>query len=87
MQAQTESPSTIQKTYLSKQLNITDSLSKKVESIMAIYKADAGKVAESKKLSPQEMRAKIDALMEEKNSKLKSCLHKSNWISYCLPQK
>ncbi len=73
-QAQTESPNTTQKTYLSKQLNITDSLSTEVESIMATYKADAGKVAESKKLSPQEMRAKIDVLIDEKNAKLKKIL-------------
>ncbi len=72
--AQTESPITTQKTYLSKQLNITDSLSTKVESIMATYKADAGKVMESKKLNPQEMRLKIDALIEDKNTKLKKIL-------------
>ncbi len=74
-QAQTESSSTTQKTYLSKQLNITDSLSTNVESIMATYKADTGKVMESKKLNPQEMRLKIDALIEEKNVKLKKILN------------
>ena len=41
---------------------------------MADYKTNASKVAESKKLGPQEMRTKIDVLIEEKNNKLKKLL-------------
>ncbi|MFC5283645.1 hypothetical protein [Pedobacter alpinus] len=73
-QAQTDSLKNKQNSYLSKQLNITDSLAKQVESIMATYKTDAGKLMDSKKLDPTEMRAKMDALIVEKNLKLKKIL-------------
>lgn len=69
-----ESLKSKQSTYLSKQINITDSLAAQVENIMATYKASASKVMESKKLNPEEMRIKIDALIEEKNVKLKKNL-------------
>lgn len=36
---------------------------------MATYKANASKVMESKKLNPQEMRTKIDALIRRKEYK------------------
>ena len=72
--AQTDSLKSQQNSYLSKQLNITDALATQVEGIMAAYKTNAGKLAENKKLDPTEMRAKIDALIEEKNSKLKKIL-------------
>ena len=55
-------------------MNITDALATQVESIMVDYKTNAGKVMESKKLDPTQMRAKMDALIEEKNLKLKKIL-------------
>ncbi|WP_017256995.1 hypothetical protein [Pedobacter arcticus] len=72
--AQTEGPKQSQKLELSKQLNITNAVAIQVEAIMADYKTNASKVAESKKLAPQEMRTKIDVLIEEKNNKLKKLL-------------
>ncbi len=73
-QAQTESKELKQTLYLSKQLNITDSLTTQVETIMANYKTNAAKVMENKKFTPEEMRTKIEALIEDKNNKLKKIL-------------
>lgn len=60
--------------YLSKQINVSDSLASIVESIMATYKVSVSKIMESKNLNPDEMRIKIDALIEERKFKLKKIL-------------
>lgn len=73
-QAQTDSLKNKQTSYLSKQLNITNALAIEVESIMASYKTSANKIIDNKKLDPEEIRTKIDILIEEKNIKLKKIL-------------
>lgn len=73
-QAQINSLNNKPTTYLGKQLNITDSIAKQVETILADYKTNANKVTDNKKLNAAEMRTKIDALIEDKNIKLKKIL-------------
>lgn len=74
VQAQTDSLKYKPTSYLGKQLNITDSLATQVETILADYKPNANKVAENKKLNAANMRIKIDALIADKNTKLKKIL-------------
>lgn len=60
--------------HISKTLSVSESKAKQVAAIMADYKANAHKAVDDKSLSPLALRAKLDTLIAEKNSRLEKIL-------------
>lgn len=76
-QAYSQQPDSLKKAkvkYLSKTLSVSESKAQQVASILDQYKAAANQAASDKNLSQQQIRTKLDLLIDEKNSRLEKIL-------------
>jgi hypothetical protein len=71
---QTDSLKEARTSWLSKELAVTKAKALQVASILDQYKENAKIAIDDKSLTPETLRAKLDQLIDEKNTKLKQLL-------------